>query len=110
MKPVLWTLMFVSLGMVLLFYVWGRVDVVRVGYELDVLLEKKTALEQKHDRLRIRLSQLMAPDRIAAEARKQLKMTRPAPRQVVMIPTRMESGAPRKGVALPLRFAQRTRD
>ena len=109
MKPVLWTLLLVGLGGVLLFYVWGRVDVVRVGYELDAFSKTKAALEQKHDRLRIRLSQLLAPDRIAAEANTKLKMTRPGPQQVVLIPTRANNGTPRT-VALLLRFAQHRGD
>ncbi len=109
MKPMLWTLLFAVLGGVLLLYVWGRVDVVRVGYALDALSRQKAALEQEHDRLRIQLSQLLAPDRIAAEANATLKMTRPGPRQVVLVPPRANNGAPRPG-ALPLRVAQYGRD
>ncbi len=103
MKPALWTLLLAALGGVLLFYVWGRVDVVRVGYELDALSRRKAALEQEHDRLRIRLSQLMAPDRIAAEANAKLKMTRPGPQQVVLVPMRARDNRPRAG-APALRF------
>ncbi len=110
MKPVLWTVLLVSLGGALLFYVWGRVDSVRAGYELDALSEQKAAMEQEHNRLRIRLSQLLAPDRIAAEARAKLKMTRPGPRQVILVPTRMDNGTSRDGAALPLRLAQHTGD
>ena len=109
MKPVLLTLLLVGLGGVLLFYVWGRVDVVRVGYELDVLSKTKAALEQQRDRLQTRLSQLLAPDRIAAEASTKLKMTRPGPRQVVLVPARANNGTPHTG-ARPLRFAQHRRD
>ncbi len=110
MKPVLWMLLLVGFSGMLLFYVWGRVDVVRVGYELDAFSKKKAVLEQEHDRLRIRLSQLTAPDRIAAEANKQLKMTRLSPRQVILVPIRTDNGVPRNEVTFPLRFAQHTRD
>ncbi len=111
MKPVLWTvLLVVGLSGVLLVYVWGRVDVVRVGYELDTLAKQKVVLEQEHDRLRIRLSQLLALDRIAAEANKKLKMTRPGPGQVVLVPVRTDNGMLRNGGARPLRVAQHTRD
>lgn len=110
MKPVLWTVLCVSLSGVLLFYVWSRVDVVRVGYELDVLSRTKAALEQEHDRLRVRLSQLMAPDRIAVEAGTKLTMTRPGPRQVVMVPTRTNNGMSRNGDVRSLRFAQHKGD
>jgi cell division protein FtsL len=80
---------FVILIMVLsstfLFYVWGKVDVVRVGYELDDLSKKKIALEQEHDRLQITYSQLTASDRIAKEATMKLNMKQPDPGQVILV-------------------------
>ncbi|MDD9860477.1 MAG: cell division protein FtsL [Nitrospira sp.] len=110
MKPVLWMLLCVGLSGVLLVYVWGRVDVVRVGYELNGLSRQKAALEQERDRLRIQLSQLMAPDRIAKEANRKLNMTRPSPQQVILVPVRADNGMPRHGRARPLRVAQYMRD
>ena len=68
-----------------LFYVWGKVDVVRVGYELDQLSKRKIALEQDHDRLQIVYSQLTAPDRIAKEATIKLHMKQPDPGQVILV-------------------------
>ncbi len=108
MKPVLWTLLIAGLSGVFLFYVWGKVDIVRVGYELDALSKQKAALEQEYDRLRVRLSQLRAPDRIALEATTNLGMQRPGPRQVVLVPSRMEKGSRDEEIASPLRFARQT--
>ena len=108
MKLFLRTLLTVSLSGVLLFYVWEKVDVVRVGYELDALLKKKAVLAQEHDRLRIRFSQLTAPDRIASEVNKKLGMKPPRARQVVLIPGSTENGKPGDGFAPPLRLAQQT--
>ena len=68
-----------------LFYVWGKVDVVRVGYELDQLSKKKIVLEQEHDRLRIMYSQLTAPARIAKEAKMKLHMKKPDAGQVILV-------------------------
>jgi cell division protein FtsL len=106
MKLVLWTLLTVSLSGVLLFYVWGKVDVVRLGYELDVLLKKKAAVTQEHDRLQARLSQLTAPERIASEVGKKLGMRPPRPQQVVLVPSRPENGKPSDGPEPPLRLAR----
>lgn len=110
MKLVFWMMLCVGLSGVLLLYVWGRVDVVRVGYELDVLSRQKAALEQERDRLRIQLSQLRAPDRIAREADRKLNMTRPDPQQVILVPVRADSEMPRHGRTRPLRVAQHRRD
>ncbi len=108
MKLFLWLLLTVSLSGVLLFYVWEKVDVVRVGYELDVLLKKKAALAQEHDRLQVRFSQLTAPDRIASEVNKKLGMKLPRARQVVLVPSGTENGKPSDGLVPPLRLARQT--
>lgn len=99
-----------SLCGIFLFYVWGKVDGVRAGYELDVLLQKKAALEQEHERLRIRFSQLTSPERIASEAKKKLKLRAPSTGQVYLVngtaagnPAVGETGS---GEDPPLRLAQ----
>ncbi len=108
MRWVLWSLLVVSVSGVLLFYVWGKVDVVRVGYELDALLKKKAALTQEHERLQARLSQLTAPERIALEAGDKLGMKPPGARQVVLVPSHPEDGTPSDGPEPPLRLARQT--
>lgn len=108
MRWVLWSLLVVSVSGVLLFYVWGKVDVVRVGYELDALLKKKAALTQEHERLQARFSQLTAPERIALEASDKLGMKPPGARQVVLVPSHPEAGTPSDGPEPPLRLARQT--
>ena len=110
MKWFLWTLLMMSLSGALLFYVWGKVDVVRVGYELDTLLKKKAALTQEHERLQARFSQLTAPDRLASEASAKLGMRPPRARQVFLVPSRPQNGNPSDGPKPPLRLAQQTGD
>lgn len=110
MKWVLWTLLMMSVSGVLLFYVWGKVDVVRVGYELDALLKKKAVLTQEHERLQARFSQLTAPERLASEAGDKLGMRPPGARQVVLVPSQPESGSPSKDPEPPLRLARQTGD
>ena len=110
MKWVLLAFLTLSLSGVLLFYVWGKVDVVRLGYELDALSQKKIALTQEHDRLQARFSQLTAPERIASEARDKLGMRPPGERQVVLVPSHPEKATPSDDPELPLRLARQTED
>lgn len=85
MKAFLVVFLIIGLSSTFLFYVWGKVDVVRVGYELDQRSKRKMMLEQEHDRLQITFSQLTASDRIAKEASAQLKMKPPDPGQVILV-------------------------
>ena len=110
MKWFIWTLLTVSLSGVLLFYVWGKVDVVRLGYKLDTLLQEKAALTQEHDRLQARRSQLTAPERIASEARDKLGMGPPGEKQVVLVTSGPENGTPDDVPEPPLRLARQTGD
>ena len=73
------------MSLVFLLYVWGNVDLFRVGYELDVLSKRKAVLQREHDRLQLDLSRLTAPNRIALEAGEKLGLTAPKPGQVVLV-------------------------
>ena len=72
------------IGMLLLF-VWERVDIVRVGYRIEALKAQKVALQREQDELRVKVSALTAPDRIAKAATEKLGMVPPQPGQVVMV-------------------------
>ena len=96
-------ILIIVLSSTFLFYVWGKVDVVRVGYELEELSKKKIALEQKHDLLQITYSQLTAPDRIAKEATKKLLMKQPDPGQVILV---LDDRWQRLQISEPLRVAR----
>ena len=106
MKVSLVVFLIIGLSSTFLFYVWGKVDVVRVGYELDQRSKRKIVLEQEHDRLQITFSQLTASDRIAKEASAQLHMKPPSPGQVILV---SNDGRPEKNQPQglePLRVAQ----
>ncbi|MEC4673916.1 MAG: cell division protein FtsL [Nitrospirota bacterium] len=85
LNPVVVSGMVGMMSLVFLFYVWGKVDLVRVGYELDVLSNKKAGLQREHDQLQLDLSRLTAPNRIAFEAGEKLGLTAPKPEQVVLV-------------------------
>ena len=70
---------------VLLLFVWERVDIVRVGYRVEQLKTQKIALQREQDELRVKVSALTAPDRIAKAATEKLGMLPPQSGQVVMV-------------------------
>lgn len=79
--------LFIGLCLVFLF-VWERVDIVRVGYQVERLKAEKVRLERERDQLRVKFSALSAPDRIAKMATEQLGMVPPQKGQVIMVQVR----------------------
>ncbi|HYL81566.1 MAG TPA: cell division protein FtsL [Candidatus Acidoferrum sp.] len=69
-----------------LFYVWQHTRVVRLGYEIERLLETKAALQQEHKSLRLEMGQLRSLRRVEEIARTRLGMVTPKPGQIVLIP------------------------
>jgi cell division protein FtsL len=85
-------LLTVLAGLCLVFtFVWERVDMVRVGYQIERFKHEKVLLERERDELRVKVSALSAPDRIAKVALEKLGMTLPQQGQVVMVQSRPES-------------------
>lgn len=85
----------VLLGLCLVFvFVWERVDMVRVGYQIERLKRDKTALERQRDELRVQFSTLSASDRIARVATRELGMGLPQQGQVVLVQFRPVSTQP----------------
>ena len=82
---------FAGLCLVFLF-VWERVDIVRVGYHIERLKRDKVMLERERDQLRVKVSALSAPDRIAKAASEKLGMVLPQPGQVIIVPATPDGG------------------
>ena len=73
-------------GVMLIFvFVWERVDVVRLGYQIERLKAQKVLLERERDQLQVQFSALMAPDRIAKVATEKFGMIPPQQGQVLMV-------------------------
>lgn len=84
----------VCVGLCLVFvFVWERVDMVRVGYQIERLKHDKMALERERDELRVKFSALSAPDRIAKVASEKLGMVLPQQGQVILVQSGTD-GAP----------------
>jgi cell division protein FtsL len=85
----------VLLGLCLVFvFVWERVDMVRVGYQIERLKHNKTVLERQRDELKVQFSTLSASGRIAHVATKELGMELPQQGQVVLVQFRPGSIQP----------------
>jgi cell division protein FtsL len=90
---------------VLLLYVWERVDVVQVGYHIEQLKSKKVSLERERDELRLKVSTLTSPDRIAKAATEKLGMLPPQQGQVRLV--RLEKSPMKdQAVATELKLAR----
>lgn len=72
------------MSMIFLF-VWERVDVVRLGYHIERQKSQKILLERERDELRVKLSSLTSPERIARAATDKLNMVLPEKGQVVLV-------------------------
>jgi len=73
-------------GVMLIFvFVWERVDVVRLGYQIERLKAQKVVLERERDQLQVQFSALMAPERIAKLATEKFGLIPPQQGQVLMV-------------------------
>jgi cell division protein FtsL len=68
-----------------LFYVWSRIQVIRLGYEISNALKEERALVEANKRLRLEIATLKSYSRIEKVAVEELKMVKPQPDQVIVI-------------------------
>jgi cell division protein FtsL len=68
-----------------LFYVWSRIQVIQVGYEISNVLREERALEEANKKLRLQIATLKSYARIEKIAVEELRMTKPKPEQVIVI-------------------------
>jgi len=68
-----------------LFYVWSRIQVIQLGYEMSDALKKERALTEGNKKLRLEIATLKSYARIEKIAAEELGMTKPKPDQVIVI-------------------------
>src|SRR4030043_2075826 len=68
-----------------LFYVWSRVQVIQLGYEISNALKEERTLTEANKKLRLGIATLKSYSRIEKLAVEDLKMAKPKPEQVVGI-------------------------
>jgi len=79
-------LAFISLLlMVSLFFVWSRVQVTSLEYEMSKLQSKLRGLRQEASNLSLEAASLRDPERIERVARKELNLRLPSSEQVITV-------------------------
>ena len=68
-----------------LFYVWSRIQVIQLGYEISNALKEERALAEANKRLRVEIATLKSYTRIEKLAVEELRMAKPKPDQVIVI-------------------------
>ncbi len=68
-----------------LFYVWTRIQVIHLGYEISNALKEGKALTEANKRMRLEVATLKSYARIEKIAVEELKMVKPKPDQVIVI-------------------------
>jgi len=79
------TLLLLFLIGVSLFYVWSRIQVIQLGYEISDAMKQQRALLEAGKKLRLEIAELKSYGRIERIAVEELKMSKPTPDQVVVI-------------------------
>ena len=85
----------------LMLYVGGKVQIMRLGYQIDELEKQKLNLERMNRSLQIEASSLSAPGRIEEIAMKRFGMVRPPKENIVVVKRRpgdVSGGEPRSAV------------
>ena len=68
-----------------LFYVWSRIQVIQLGYEISNTLKEERALIEANKKLRLEIATLKSYARIEKLAVEELRMAKPKPEQVIVI-------------------------
>ncbi len=68
-----------------LVYVWSRIQVIQVGYEISDAMKTGRGLVEENKRLRVEVGTLKSYSRIEKIAAEELGMTKPGPGQVIVI-------------------------
>jgi len=68
-----------------LFYVWSRIQVIQLGYEISNALKVERTLTEENKKLRLEIATLKSYARIEKIAVEELRMAKPKPEQVIVI-------------------------
>lgn len=68
-----------------LFYVWSRIQVIQLGYEISNVLKEERGLAEANKKLRLEIATLKSCARIEKFAAEELRMAKPKPEQVIVI-------------------------
>jgi cell division protein FtsL len=68
-----------------LFYVWSRIQVIQLGYEISNTLKVERSLTEENKKLHLEIATLKSYARIERVAVEELRMAKPKPEQVIVI-------------------------
>lgn len=68
-----------------LFYIWSRVQIVQIGYELNERTSELQATLEENKRLKMELSLMRSPDRVGGFAMEKLNMISPGQDKLIEI-------------------------
>lgn len=68
-----------------LFFVWSRIQVIQLGYEISNALKEGRGLDEANKKLRLEIATLKSFSRIEKFAVEELRMVKPEPGQVIII-------------------------
>ena len=68
-----------------LFYVWSRIQVIQLGYEISNAFKEERRLTEANKKLRLEIATLKSYPRIERIATEELRMAKPKPEQVIVI-------------------------
>jgi len=68
-----------------LFYIWSRVQIVQMGYEINEHKKEQQKLLEQNKMIKMELSLMKSPSRIEKYAQENLKMQMPDQRQIIEI-------------------------
>lgn len=80
-----WAVWLILVTGLLLFYVWSRVRLVQVGYEVTELERKTQALSKEAQGLELEIAGLKSPKRLKEIAEKRLNMRPPTAEQIILV-------------------------
>lgn len=80
-----WAIWLLLVTVLALFYVWSRVQVVQIGYELTTLKRKTGELSKQISNLEMEIAQLKSPRRLEEFAKRELNMQSPVAEQIVIV-------------------------
>lgn len=67
-------------------YTWCRVQCVRIGYEITKEINNNQRIITLQNKLKVELARLKSPKRLAEIASRKLNLTRPTPKQIIIMP------------------------
>jgi cell division protein FtsL len=80
-----WAVWFVLATVLCLFYVWSRVQVVRLGYDVSKLKSEAEALNKQVSNLEIEIARLKSPARLEDVAKNMVNMKVPSAEQMILV-------------------------